>query len=72
MWGSLKKFVGDDDPQLDATWNPRNKLLADMKFTADMIRYDCDEDWEKNWAGSHCVRDDRGFRTRVGIPDNRH
>ena len=58
MWGSLKKFDGTDSAaELDTTWNPRNKLLADARFAADIVRYDCDEivnlrvNW---WAATVC------------------
>ncbi len=48
-YGSLQRFAGagDDgnrDPdasELDETWNPRNKSLADSKFKADITRYGC-------------------------------
>ena len=44
MWGSLKWFEGTDSAsELDATWNPRNKLLADAKLVADARKYDCDD-----------------------------
>ena len=44
MWGSLKKFVEPDSPtQIDAAWNPRNKLVADIKLVADTKKYDCDD-----------------------------
>ena len=45
MWGSLKKFdgIGDSPTGLDAAWNPRNKLLADIKLVADTKKYDCDD-----------------------------
>ena len=44
MWGSLKKFEGTDSAsELDAAWNPRNKLLADAKLVADAKKYDCDD-----------------------------
>ena len=43
MWGSLKKFEGTESAEeWDVTWNPRNKLLADLKLTADVNRYHCD------------------------------
>ena len=43
---SLKKFAGssqgnEDDNEMDEAWNPRNKHLADIKFDADIQKYDC-------------------------------
>lgn len=42
-FGSLQKFVGTDSAdELDRTWNPRNKALADAKFWADIVEHGCD------------------------------
>ncbi len=39
---SLQKFDGSDsDSELDQTWNPRNKALADAKFWADIREWGC-------------------------------
>ena len=41
-YGSLQKFVGNNDAsELDRTWNPRNKALADAKFWADIREWGC-------------------------------
>ena len=60
MWGSLKKFVGEDSAsELDRTWNPRNKLLADVKLIADVRRYGCDSYLTRPfniWASQICGR----------------
>ena len=62
-YGSLQKFDGEraDDPvtaapdgeELDRTWNPRNKALADYKYKADITRWGC-QDQSGNDAAALC------------------
>ena len=35
-----QKFSGEDDSadELDSAWNPRNKYLADLKFSTDILK----------------------------------
>ena len=43
-YGSLQKFAGlDDSGELDPTWNPRNKALADNKYWADIAKHGCQD-----------------------------
>ena len=45
MWGSLKAFMGTStDSEMDSTWNPRNRYLADVKLLTDVKEYGCDDD----------------------------
>ena len=45
-YNGLQRFAGiaDEDAwgsELDATWNPFNKALADLRFKADVLKYGC-------------------------------
>ena len=52
-YGGLQKFAGmnantsltapPDGTELDETWNPRNKALADAKFKADIANWGCQD-----------------------------
>ena len=45
MWGSLKAFMGTStDSEMDLTWNPCNKLLADFKLLSDVKEHGCDDE----------------------------
>ena len=42
LWGSLKEFDDSNvEYGLDASWNPRNKHLADILFKASIAKYGC-------------------------------
>ena len=48
-YGSLQKFErARNSHELDATWNPVNKYLADSKFRRDIQTYGCQD---SSWAG---------------------
>ena len=43
-YGSLQKFAGAEEAdELDETWHPRNKALADSKFYVDILAHGCQE-----------------------------
>ena len=45
-FNGLQRFAGEAGSdnwgdELDATWNPKNKALADLRFAADILKYGC-------------------------------
>ena len=45
-FNGLQRFAGEADEdswgsELDVTWNPKNKALADLRFKADILKYGC-------------------------------
>ena len=52
-FASLQRWVGTGEvTEMDQTWNPRNKHLADAKFAADFAKYNCE--MPSNFAWIFC------------------
>lgn len=63
---SLQKFIEDSElenraNELDESWNPRNKHLADAEFHSDIYKYGCEE----NDPGNFIANEGCGLRTKL-------